>query len=234
VVGNERSATTLCETGIGQGTVLGPLCFSMYVSPVGDVIDAHRMRYHQYADDLQIYYSIRTVDFGDLSPVVQCTKDVSRWFLENAILLNPTKTEAVVFGTRQRLQAIDSSRGIVAADASVRFADTVKLLGVTLDATLSFDRHVTDVVRGCNYHLRAFRHIRARLTTEAAKSVACSIGSRLDYCNSLLCGTTESNLDRLQMVQNLLARAVCRAPWSASATDLRRSLHWLPVRHRVL
>ena len=51
-VGNERSATTLCATGIGQGTVLGPLCFSMYVSPVGDVIDAHRMRYHQYADDL--------------------------------------------------------------------------------------------------------------------------------------------------------------------------------------
>ena len=161
--------------------------------------------------------------------MVQCTKDVSRWFLDNALLLNPTKTEAVVFGTCQRLQAItDSSRGIVAADASVRFADTIKLLGVTLDATLLFDCHVTDAVRGCNYHLRAFRHIRARLTTEAAKSVAFSIRSRLDYC-----GTTESNLDRLQKVQNLLARAVCRAPWSASATDLRRSLHWLPVRQRI-
>ena len=109
-----------------------------YVSPVGDVID------------------------GDLSPVEtdkwrQSTKDVSRCFLENDLLLNPTKIRAIVFGTRQRLQAINSSRGILAADASVRFADTVKLLGVTLDATLSFDRHVTDVVRGCNYHIRAFR-----------------------------------------------------------------------------
>ena len=98
----------------------------------------------------------------------------------------------------------------------------------------SFDRHVTDVVRGCNYHLMAIRHIRARLTTEAAKSVTRTIVTRLDYCNSLLYGTTESNLDRLQVVQNLLARTVCRAPWTASATELRRSLHWHRIRHRIL
>jgi len=235
-VGTERSATTRCETGIGQGTVLGPLCFAMYVSPIGDVIDAHAVQYHQYAHDLQLYYSLRSGDFNDLSSVVQCTKDVSRWFLENGLLLNATKTEAVVFGTRQRLQSINRTNGISAVDATVQFADAVKLLGVTLDSTLSFDRHITDVVRNCHYHLRAFRHIRPRLTTEAAKSVASSIiGSRLDYCNSLLCGTTERNFDRLQITQNLLARVVCQAPRTASVsvTELIRALHWLPIRQRV-
>jgi len=59
------------------------------------------------------------------------------------------------------------------------------------------------------------------------------VSSRLDYCNSLLSGTSAGNLDRLQVVQNALARTVCRATWSSSVTELRRSLHWLPIRQRV-
>ena len=69
---------------------------------------------------------------------------------------------------------------------------------------------------------------------EAAKAVAVSIvGSRLDYCNSLLYGTTERNFDRLQRVQITLARVVFRTSWSASASDLLRELLWLPIRQRA-
>ena len=59
------------------------------------------------------------------------------------------------------------------------------------------------------------------------------VTARLDYCNSLLHGTSARNLNRLQVAQNELARVVCDAPWSASATELRRHLHWLPVRQRI-
>ena len=68
---------------------------------------------------------------------------MSRWFVENALVLNPTKTEAVVFGTSQRLSQVNRSQGV----RVVQFADYVKLLGVTLDSTLSFDKHVVDVTR---------------------------------------------------------------------------------------
>ena len=118
--------------------------------------------------------------------------------------------------------------------ASIQLAEFVRLLGVTLDKTLAFDQHVTEVVRGCNYHLRALRHIRPRLTMECAKSIATSIvGSRLYYCNSLLQGIAQKNFDRLQTVQNNLARTVCQAAWSTDAAELRRSLHWLPIRQRT-
>ena len=56
---------------------------------------------------------------------------------------------------------------------------------------------------------------------------------RLDYCNSLLHGTSQRNLDRLQRVQNSLARVVTQAPRRSSATDLRHQLHWLLIRQRV-
>ena len=100
----------------------------------------------------------------------------------------------------------------VIAGSTVQFNDALKLLGITLDASLSFDKHVTNVVRACTFHIRALRHIRPLLTLEAAKAVAVSIvGSRLDYCNSLLYCTTGSNFDRLQRVPNTLARVVFRA-----------------------
>ena len=96
------------------------------------------------------------------------------------------------------------------------------------------DRHVTEVIRSCSYHTRALRHIRPLLTLDVAKSVGHSIvASRLDYANALLHGTSTINLHRLQVAQNSLARAVCKAPRSASATELRRQLHWLPVRQRI-
>ena len=41
----------------------------------------------------------------------------------------------------------------------VKFADALKLLDVTLDRTLSFDKHVSDIVQACNFHIRALRHI---------------------------------------------------------------------------
>ena len=70
-----------------------------------------------------------------------------------------------------------------------------------------------NVVRAGTYHTRTLRHI-----VDTAKSIATSIvGASLDYCNSffisLFYGTSEGNLERLQRVQNQVARVVLQAPW---------------------
>jgi len=81
---------------------------------------------------------------------------------------------------------------------------------------------------------RALRHIRPLITIDAAKMIASSIvGARLDYCNSLLFGTTACNLDHVKRIQNTLACAVLQKPFSAHSTELWRQLHWLPIRQRI-
>jgi len=83
-------------------------------------------------------------------------------------------------------------------------------------------------------HTRALRHIRPLLTLDVAKMIGHSIvSSRLDYANALLHGTSVCNINRLHVAQNSLVRTVCQAPRSASATELRRQLHWLPIRQRI-
>ena len=65
-------------------------------------------------------------------------------------------------------------------------------------------------------------------------TVACSIvGSRLDYCNAMLYGAPAATLDVLQRAQNNLAKVVCQRGGRTDARPLLRSLHWLPVKHRV-
>jgi len=145
------------SSGVPQGLVLGPLLFGMYVSPIGDVISQHNVECHQFADDMLLYVLLSPADFGHLSAIESYANDLSRWFVENA-LLNPTKTEAMIFGTSQWLSQVNRPQGVRVAGAAVQFADYVKLLGVTLDSTLYFDKHVIEVTHCCHYHIRALRH----------------------------------------------------------------------------
>ena len=124
----------------------------MYVSPIRNVVAAHSLCHHQYADDTQLYTAVRPCADANFKSVSMCVEDVARWFLENGLLLNPTKTEAVLFGTRVQHDKIQTASGIDVAGTVVPFRDTVKLLGVTLDSALTMDLHVTEVIRSCNYH----------------------------------------------------------------------------------
>jgi len=136
--------------------------------------------------------------------------------LENGLLLNSSKTEAVAFGTASGLRSVDISGGVKVAGASLQFSDTVKLLGVELDHALSMDRHASSIVSSCNFHIHALRHIRPRLTFDAAK--------RLQLVSLVHVSTTATvcSTVRLQRAQNWLARS--------SAAELRR--YSLPIHHR--
>ena len=97
---------------------------------------------------------------------------------------------------------------------------------------MSFDK--SETCKACFFHIRALRHIWTSLTTEASKTIAAAIvSSQLDFCNSLLAGTSVSNLTRLQLVQNTLARVVAQKPRFCRITPVLSDLHWLPVCHRI-
>ena len=78
------------------------------------------------------------------------------------------------------------------------------------------------------------RRIKKYLSPEAAKSVACAlITSHLDYCNSFLYNLHDRDIERLQRVQNCLARVVCKASRFSRSKPLLNFLHWLPVKYSI-
>ena len=79
---------THCTSGISQKSVLGPLLFAVYVSPIADITSGHEILFHQYADDTQLYIAANAkVDTADtLKNVTSCTHAVQNWFLLNDLL----------------------------------------------------------------------------------------------------------------------------------------------------
>ena len=80
----------------------------------------------------------------------------------------------------------ESVKTITVAGSPIKLQSSIKSLGVYLDSHMSFDKHVFEICKASYFHIRALRHIRSSLTTEAAKTVAMAIvNSRLDYCNCM-------------------------------------------------
>ena len=91
-------------------------------------VAVRRIQHYQYADDLMLYCALTASQLDDLSPLVRCSDAVSLRFHQNALLLNPSKTEAVLFATRQRLVGVDFSHTIKVASADIQFSKAVRLL----------------------------------------------------------------------------------------------------------
>ena len=123
---------------------------------------------------------------------------VERWFLLNKLQLNTSKTEVIKIGTPQQLNKFSALSSINFGSTSIDLIKKLKVLGITIDEKLSFDYHITTVIRSCNHHLRALSHIRQFLTNDMASTLArCLVLSRLDYCNSLLYNITKHQQERL-------------------------------------
>jgi len=92
--------------------VIGPLLFATYISPISNVVTAHSLDHHQYAEDTQLYMAVRSSADVTFTAVSECVEDVARCFLENGLLLNPAKMEAVLFGIKAQRDKIPSASGI--------------------------------------------------------------------------------------------------------------------------
>ena len=85
--GDFKSSTHPLSIGVPQGSVLGPILYTLYTTPLGEVIRKHNLNYHNMcADDTQLYLAIEPSNVSDIVfSLENCIKDVKQWMLENKL-----------------------------------------------------------------------------------------------------------------------------------------------------
>ena len=154
--------------------------------------------------------------------------DVKAWATANMLKLNDSKTELMLVTSKRSKHLHSLPTSITIGNAQIPFKQSVKNLGFTLDCHLTMNAHVSNIARTCYFELRRLASIRRYLTcTATAILVSAFVLSRIDYCNSLLFGSTNDVTSYLQRIQNHAARVIFRLPMSSSITIHLKSLHWL-------
>ena len=139
----------------------------------------------------------------------------------------------LIIGTRQQLEKT-SIESITIGDTVIKPLESIRNLGSWFDAHMRMDVHIGKICSKAFRALYNIRKIRKFLTVQSTKTlIHAFVSSHLDYCNALLFGLPKYQLDRLQKVQNAVARVTFQIAKFDHITPALIDLHWLPVTFRV-
>ena len=191
---------------------------------------------YSLTDDIQPQMSALPGEISELLHSIQlCINDANAWAIANMLKLNNDKKELMVVTSNCAKNLHNLPNSVTIGNAQVPFKLSVKNLGITLDCHLTLIAYFTNIARKFYFEQRCYSPIRIYFTSTAiATHVSAFVLSRIDYCNSLLLGSTHDVTSHLQRIQNLAAVVKLRLPNSSNITTHLISIHWLPVREKSI
>ena len=226
------------SNGVPQGSILGPLLFTVLVSDFASSLNY--TSFHQYADDVQVKKSSKVINVQNaIKDINSELKNISNYSISNGLRLNYNKSKYMVIGSSQNIKKInDLDLPPIILDEHILDREKhLKNLGVIFDENMSWVKHVNKIVCNAYNSLRTLYRFKRFLSENAKKSLCESLVlSHFNYCDCLFPSLTKSLIEKIQKVQNSCVRFIynLRKYDRDHISPFLKNLGWMNMSNRRL
>ena len=218
--------------GVPQGSILGPILYSMYVKEMEAIASNHNVNIHVYADDVVVYATCKNV-----VSLQECLLEIRLWAKDNFLKLNNSKTKVMCLSSKSC--RLVKPKYIKVMGETIPVEKSVKYLGVWLDENLCMSKQVSSLCSQGYLTLRNLWHMSSKVTSInlRTKLVNTNIISKLNYCNAVYVGLPKKQLRKLDKLLKSSARFIFKICGrknyqNVSITPYLQKLKFLPMSYR--
>ena len=196
----------MCEYGVPQGSVLGPILFLLFINDIHKSLNNIVIKL--FADDTNCFISDR--DFSSLERLAEIELNkLQKWINANKLTINfdPKKSSYCIFKPRGKCFPVNFDRGLKVGSNVLKYRETTKYLGLILDGNLTWESHIKELNKKLIQYTGIFSKIGHCLPMTCCKTVYNAfIFSRLNYGSEIYANTTKKYIQPLMVTQNKLLR----------------------------
>ncbi len=223
-----KSKLKTIKHGVPQGSILGPLLFLCYIRGLPNVIsDVTKNKICLYADDANLLVSGKS-NWEIKTSAIENMVRIRKFFTDHQLLLNFSKTNFACFDIKPNTNSVLPTLQIDSVD--IQIVENTKFLGLHIDNKLSWNHHIDHVANRISSGLFALYRLSKFCTIEALKLVYFAhIHSHLAFGIIIYGGTSQTNIDRLLILQKRAIRIMLKLNWQESVKDKFRELGIMTV-----
>ena len=229
-VNDHMSSWKSIESGVPQGSILGPLMFLLYINDLPQYLKFTTPGL--YADDTQIFAS--SDNYNELVDLLNSDlKNISRWLSDNKLQHHTTKTKLMFIGSRYNIKNKIGDKLVTFKNKPLKRYRSFKCLGVELDEHLSWEVHINAICKKVGAGIGVLKRTKPFVPEETLHIIyKALILPYFDYCSPLWdnCGIVLK--EKLQRFQNRAARVLTGASYDINSSELLERLNWKNLENR--